>query len=136
MNSFFINGNSRYILYSIAALVLGFCPYLLIRGIHINKIHIKPLLDIIAIPYFIKYSVSDGLWTMSLSYTLIYIWMKNKVLVLIFSTLIAPLLGITLEILQSKNLIFGTFDYIDIISIIVFYLLTITHYFYAQEKFI
>ena len=136
MNSSFIKGNSRYILYSIAALILGFFPYLLIRGIHIDNIHIDPLLENMAAPYFIKYSISDGLWTMSLSYTLIYIWIKNNFFILIFSTLIAPLLGITLEILQYQNLIFGTFDYIDIISIILFYLLTITHYFYAHENFI
>lgn len=124
-----------HILYGFFSLFTGFTPYIFFRGIHLKNLHINPLFNSEYIPSFILYSLSDGLWTMSLTYILLSIWKNIKQNVLLKITCIAPILGVFMEYLQYYNLMKGTFDIIDIFTIIIFYLITINHY-YATKKYI
>lgn len=134
------NSNNQllmYNLYGVISFFVGLMPYILFRGFYLNDLQITPLFSGEIVPYFIKYSLSDGLWTMSLTYILIDIWkgLENKSTIAITS--LAPITGVVLECLQYFHYINGTFDVMDILTIIIFYLITIkNYYYYATKKFI
>ena len=124
-----------YNLYGVISFFIGLMPYILFRGFYLNNLQITPLFSCEIVPYFIKYSLSDGLWTMSLTYILIDIWKGREKKSIIAITSLAPITGVVLECLQYFHFINGTFDIMDVLTIIIFYLITIKHY-YATKKLI
>jgi hypothetical protein len=68
---------------------------------------------------FIIYSCPNGLWILSGLLMLKIIWRYNKIILLIYS-IIFIVLGISFEIGQYFNILLGTFDILDIISILFF----------------
>lgn len=97
-------------------------------------LQISPLFNGDSIPNFVKFTLSDGLWTMSFTYFLIGIWNGTKNNYIIAITSLAPVTGIALEFLQYFHLINGTFDINDILTITLFYLITLNHYFYVTKN--
>ena len=68
---------------------------------------------------FIVYSFPDGLWVLS-GIFLLKIFLKNENRILIFYLILLISLSIFFEIGQLINIIPGTFDIIDLITIIIF----------------
>jgi len=125
---------SMYYICSFFSFFGGLMPYILFRGFYLTNLQFTPLFSCDIVPYFINYSLSDGLWTMSLTYILISIWKGLKNNSIIAVTSLAPIIGVVLEYLQYFQFINGTFDIIDVFTIIIFYLITINHYYYATKK--
>lgn len=69
------------------------------------------------LPSWLIYSLPDGLWAYSLSYTIISIW--NNSLKPIFVIIITCSLAELFEIMQFIGLVPGTFDLIDFVLSIV-----------------
>jgi hypothetical protein len=68
---------------------------------------------------FIIYSLPNGLWILSGLLFLNIFWKYEKTNLLIYS-IIFIVLGISIEIGQYLNILLGTFDVFDIISILIF----------------
>ncbi len=71
---------------------------------------------------FLIYSLPNGLWSLSYSQLIFYIYKVKSFKVILLSSLMM-FLGISMEILQIKGFINGTFDYYDIFSYIILYLI-------------
>ena len=69
------------------------------------------------IPDWIIYSLPDGLWAYSLSYSLFTIWRNSKHHIPLF--ILISLIAVSAEFLQLYSIIPGTFCIIDITLIIV-----------------
>jgi len=86
-----------------------------------------------AISYFIKYNLCDGLWILSGILFFRFIWFNNikisqyYVIIFIFIALIH-------QFLQIIEYIPGTFDIMDIITMVVFALLEQLLYFYTTRR--
>ncbi|RDG28612.1 hypothetical protein DV872_25935 [Oceanispirochaeta sp. M1] len=100
---------------SIIFLIIGMCLYLL-RDI---STYFPPTF----FSNFILYNLSDGLWTSSGILILSSIW-KNKKEQLPYGILFL-IISLLFEFLQKYQLVIGYFDIIDIITILIFGLITI-----------
>ena len=81
----------------------------------------------VVLPEWIKYSLPDGLWTISYLLLLDSIWMDSRNRMFMLFALIMPLIAIVLEFFQLFGLLTGTFDIVDLccylgaITIFLFY---------------
>jgi len=76
--------------------------------------HIKP-----RTPNWLLFSVPDGLWVLSYTCLILYIWDFKLNRKNIFWFALVPSLALGSEILQSMRIIPGTFDFIDIAAYII-----------------
>lgn len=79
-------------------------------------------------PDWIIYNLPDGIWMLSLTYTLLLIWnykIKKSNIIWFFSALIIALL---LEYGQKFDLIYGTYDNMDVLFIVIGFLLPIINF--------
>lgn len=74
------------------------------------------------IPNWLLFSVPDGLWVLSYTCLILYIWNFNLNRKNIFWFVLLPIIALGSEIMQSFNIISGTFDYFDIVAYIVGFL--------------
>ncbi len=107
-----------------ASLILGLIIYLGFRdNLIINKlIHMEVIKDyclLIKLPNWVIYSLPDALWMFALILLVVTIWNFTLSKSCIIWIIISFLTGILFEILQKPRFIKGTFDYIDLIFIIV-----------------
>jgi hypothetical protein len=71
------------------------------------------------IPQWIKFSLPDALWMLSLTTLVLFIWdfkLNKKSMLWVGSTILC---GIVLEILQLFGFIRGTFDVLDLLFLII-----------------
>lgn len=114
----------------IIPLLSGGIIYLIGRD---NSIYFKKLLGISfeqkQLDSWIKFNLPDGLWAFSLSSTLCMIWKwkysKNYLIWLIIISIIA----------LSFEIFFGTFDFIDIIFILVGIFIPLTYIEYKRNNY-
>ena len=72
------------------------------------------------LPDWLVFNVPDGLWSYSLlSFTFI-LWQNNRSSNAFFWLIVAFSLGIFLEIAQYKHFISGTFDWLDVLTYLIF----------------
>jgi len=143
---------NMYVIIAILALFFGGIIYLLFRTktlllfswlkilniniteiIHINKSNQFQL--------FFVYSLPNGLWLFSAIILLGCIWKKNTINFLVYTS-IFWFGSILFEVLQKFGLIQGTFDYIDLFSLLAFTIIGMIIYFmgikgvdYETERF-
>jgi hypothetical protein len=87
--------------------------------------HLSPTREFL--PDWFVFSLPDGLWVYSFSFTLLLIWGDN--LKVAFTWLLLPfLLGSVVEILQYYKYISGTFDYADLILCVIAIPISILNY--------
>ncbi len=68
----------------------------------------------ICVPEFIRFCLPDGLWTSSYILFSDYINRNERFAIRLLLVSVIPLLGVVSEVLQSVNVIPGTFDPLDI----------------------
>lgn len=132
-----------YLIFSVAALSVGFLCYYLFRDtsnfiffqifdINITHGYIIKLPDNF-ISYFLKYNLCDGLWLLSGILFFRFIWYNNpdtgKYYIIVFT-------GIALlhQFLQKFDFIPGTFDIMDILTMVVFALSEQYIYFRIKKR--
>lgn len=136
----------------VAPLIFGGLFYIFFRSSSIylfNLFKITDTIDLInslrsftlpivnQIPSSIIYSLPDGIWVYSGTYSYLIIWNNspNNYLNYFWITSIL-LISITTEILQKINLFPGTFSYNDIIFMFLFFILSIRVFnFNKREKY-
>lgn len=74
---------------------------------------------------FALYSLPDGLWVTSYILIMDTVWENNLSQQLLWCSLI-PIIGVFSEILQSYNLLEGTFDYSDVLCYAFPYIIYLT----------
>jgi len=112
-----------YLIISVS-LILGLIIYIGFRdNLIINRlIHMEVIKDycsLIKLPNWFIYSLPDALWMFALILLIVTIWNFTLSKPCIIWIIISFLTGILFEILQKPKFIIGTFDYIDLIFIIV-----------------
>jgi hypothetical protein len=96
---------------------------------------IRNFLGVIHAPYFILYSLPDGLWVYSFSYCCFLIWNNKLSSYQAFFWIFLPFcIGIGSEFLQLFNIIQGTFSISDIIAYIGALSLIIFQYFQGRKN--
>ena len=110
-------------LISVIVLCIGIIIYILFKFDVLNKSNI--------ILAFIRNYLLDGLWAMSFSFAIVYFFKKKKKKYLLITSLYVILMGIIFEVLQFVHFVNGTFDYIDIMTYIIFAIIS-----YFIEKYI
>ena len=68
------------------------------------------------LPYFVRYSLPDGLWLLSYMIIIGTIWNKNKSIQYLIFVYAMPIIAIIIELLQYYFTELGTFDILDIIA--------------------
>ncbi len=117
-------------------LVIGLCFYIFIRPTNIILFHIPLLQEVVAsikpntintllLPNFLLYTLPDALWLYAFMCVMIWLWQKQNTYTAILWILAAPLLAISLEVLQYTGHLSGTFDVLDIVSYLLTCLLVI-----------
>ena len=76
-----------------------------------------PIIILPELPHFITGSLADGLWMMALCLVIMTIWDFRITPTSISWYVIAILIGVFYEVLQSNELIQGVFDWNDIAAI-------------------
>lgn len=71
------------------------------------------------IPSWIKYSLPDALWLFSFNYVLLTLWDFNVNRHSAFWLFLAPAIGLFSEIGQLIGLVPGTFDFMDLVLLII-----------------
>ena len=119
----FILGGCIYIAFRSTSLrMFGWFDYL---GLHDIVMGIRRSSSNIQIPELIKYSIPDGLWTLSYILLMDVIWSPSIRKQIIFCGII-PIIGTASEILQLFGLVNGTFDVVDLLCYMIPYVLYIT----------
>lgn len=121
----FLIGGSIYLLYRSKTLsIFRWCKFFNIDD-WIDSLREKYAHHII-ISDWIKYSLPDGLWILSYLLLINALWGKSKSHLQYFWLLILPLTAVCTEIMQSLNLLYGTFDIVDIYCYLLPLLIFIT----------
>lgn len=110
-------------LISVIVLCIGIIIYILFKFDVLNKSNI--------ILAFIRNYLLDGLWAMSFSFAIVYFFKNISKKYLLITSLYVILMGIIFEVLQFVHFVNGTFDYIDIMTYIIFAIIS-----YFIEKYI
>lgn len=80
---------------------------------------LQPFLSFVHMPHWMIYSLPDGLWMFSLTMIMLYIW-NFKLTRQSFPWLLTSLCcGIGFELLQKFHYVFGTFDFLDLVTILI-----------------
>lgn len=116
------------IILGVLFLVCGCAIYLLFRSKSLNiykwcsAIGLSNAIDTLRsschnwnVPYWVKFSLPDGLYSAAYILIINAIWYKNNGLVKYIIVSVVPLLTISSEILQFFGLVKGTFDFYDIV---------------------
>lgn len=85
----------------------------------IEFLRLNPLLQNIAIPNWIKYSLPDALWLFSFNYILLIFWNFRIDIHSVFWFFLSASIGVFSELGQLINIIPGTFDYIDLLLLLI-----------------
>lgn len=136
-----IGMKKQIVLGVVGPLILGGILYLLFRpmtiipfsltGQHkfqesIEVLRNSSLVIPMRIPPWVIYNLPDGLWSFAFTTAMLQHW-KNKIdSVSIFWIVLTPVVGISIECFQKLNLIKGTFDIADIISVLIGFFLSIS----------
>ena len=72
------------------------------------------------LPFWVKYSLPDGIWVYSMTSLMLIIWHNNTSSFKYIWILIGPFFGLFLELGQLVNIISGTYDHIDLLFTIFF----------------
>ena len=83
----------------------------------------------IELPNWVVYSLPDGLWVMSITFFMSFIWRGFNSPESIFFVLSGFLLSSGMELLQYFKYLKGTFDYVDLIICSICSMLTILYEF-------
>ena len=95
---------------------------------------LTPLIDVQHIPQWILFNLPDGLWTYALMSFTLLLWQEDpSVFAAKFWKITAFSLGIALEFGQYLHLIKGTFDWLDILTYLVFNCLSILVFKYLHK---
>ncbi len=86
------------------------------------------------VPDWIIYSLPDALWILSFTYLMLSIWDFQISRENIFWIIIAPIIGIGSEIGQTTDFIGGTFDYMDLLLMLLAAGIPFTHLLLNQRK--
>ena len=127
---------------------IGIIIYLFFRGVEghlvewmntlgfidINSIRLKTLPVIEKLPVWFKYNLSDALWMYSLSSCVFLLFEKKIKETGSVKFFLIPLIGIIFELLQKIEFVPGTFDYSDMISYFIAYILSILAFKYIRLK--
>ena len=111
-----------YLLYTvILPLFMGLILYIFFRtNTYINNflnIGFDIGLPIASINYFLKYLLPDGIFAFSFTNAFLFLWFKEFNL----GYMLFPFaFFVSIEVLQLVNLIKGTFDFLDVIVMILF----------------
>jgi len=120
-------------------LIIGFLIYLIFRDENLiiyrwfesigvlnvllpNNFDLSELTIAVYIPSWAKYSLSDGIWMYAFTSTIFLIWIHK---INLYWVLLPLILGIGYEISQYFDYIPGTFDYTDLIFLVLFYFLAL-----------
>lgn len=87
-------------------------------GISDYIIHFRDICSKYNIPYFIKYSLPDGLWLLSYMMIIGTIWDNRNYTYYLFIYII-PFAAISMELIQIIFSSLGTFDILDILSYVM-----------------
>lgn len=121
----------RFIITVLIPIIFGSLIYIVFRKNNIifiewlqNKILYQTDLSISLVKYIelheiIIYSLPDGLWTFSLINLVLIIWNYKINRYSFLWIIIAILLSIVFELVQLTSYVKGTFDYIDLLFIII-----------------
>lgn len=71
------------------------------------------------IPTWIKFSLPDALWLFSFNYILLTLWNFNLNRHSVFWLFLAPIIGLFSEIGQLNGIVYGTFDLVDLVLLII-----------------
>lgn len=116
---FFALGGCIYIAFRSTSLrMFGWFDHL---GMHDFIMGIRYLTSEIQVPAFIRYSIPDGLWTLSYILLMDVIWAPDLRKRILFGSII-PVVGGFSEILQCFHIVKGTFDIIDLLCYLVPYI--------------
>ena len=85
----------------------------------ISEFFFIPIIILPELPIFLTGSLADGLWMMALCLVIMTIWEFRITPTSISWYVIAILTGISYEVLQSTEFIYGVFDWNDIIAILI-----------------
>lgn len=123
--------SKKFLITVISPLIFGSLLYILFRknniifiewlknmNLHQNE-NLFFLIQYFKLPKIIIYSLPDGLWTFSLINFILIIWKYNINRHSILWLLIAILISLMFELGQLLNYVKGTFDYIDLLFIII-----------------
>lgn len=86
------------------------------------------------IPKWIVYNLPDGIWTMTMTYAILYIWNFRITKMNVFWIILPFILAFSIEFGQQLKLINGTYDTKDLVFIFIGYIiplietLKINHY--------
>jgi hypothetical protein len=83
----------------------------------ISEFFFIPIILLPELSALITGSLADGLWMMALCLVILSIWEFKISATSISWYVIAILIGISYEVLQSTDFIYGVFDWIDIVAI-------------------
>ena len=134
-----MNNYKNYNLYVIANVVspilLGSFIYLVFRDKRILFFHFAEFIGATSVidhfritflpirqfvPRWVLYSLPDALWVYSLTSFMLPFWYFERSKIRFFWILIGPIAGVLSEMLQLLKIIPGTFDFVDLVLIIIF----------------
>jgi hypothetical protein len=124
---------TRIILTVITPLILGGLIYILFRATSLKMFswfHAIGLDNIISyarhytakstiFPTWVIFSLPDALWLFAFTNLMLIIWHDKFSMQSLFWLLVAPTVGILLEVGQALKIISGTFDFTDLILILI-----------------
>ena len=130
-----------YAISSLAALFAGFLCYYFFRDsnlifyniFNINITHNNLYLSHNLFSNFLKYNLCDGLWLVSGILLLRFIWFGSPVIGTYYITIFVCA-ALLLELLQIIKFFPGTFDIVDIFTMVFFALLEQCIYFYTKRR--
>lgn len=118
----------KVVFYVLMPLLLGGFIYLAARPTALTFVNYSPFLWTKSLLNWVVYNLPDGLWSYAfMSFTLI-LWQKNDSLNAKLWLIIAFSLGVSLEIGQYFHVISGTFDWFDILTYLIFNLISIVQF--------
>ena len=68
---------------------------------------------------WVRYNLPDGLWMFAFTWTILWIWGFKRNSSLYFYYLLSLGIGIAIELLQKNNTLPGTYDFLDLIFILI-----------------
>lgn len=105
-------------------IIVGVAIYILFGSLHTNAISTFSWVAIYSgarIPSWVRFNLPDGLWTYSLTYSLLLIWKRSKMLSSVLFSCPSLAVSFTYEGLQLLKILPGTFSIYDILSYCVGY---------------
>lgn len=118
-------------------ILVGVAIYILFGSLHTNAISTFSWVTIYPrarIPSWVRFDLPDGLWTYSLTYSLLLIWKRSKMLSSILISGLSLAASFAYEGLQLLKILPGTFSIYDILSYCVGYGSAVSLYVLKNRK--